>query len=98
MKKISLLILISITLVGCSTQKFIVNGKVGDTIVASNSSDNTFYVSGIGQTREIDAAGVCGSPDKVLAVQAQQSFLNIFFGFITLGIYTPRDYSVYCKK
>ena len=57
-----------------------------------------FFVSGIGQEQEIDPVAICGSADKVAKVEVQQSFINGLLGFITYGIYTPRQARVYCVK
>ncbi|RLL49982.1 hypothetical protein D8Y20_12415 [Mariprofundus sp. EBB-1] len=58
----------------------------------------TFFISGLGQSKEMDAAQICGGADKVAKVEAQQSAMNIVLGILTAGIYTPRDARVYCSK
>jgi hypothetical protein len=90
--------LVMVLLVGCSTQQFGVNGRVDEADVANVRDSNDFFVYGIGQSRFVDAAKICGSADKVLQVQAKQTFLNGFLGAISFGIYTPREYSIYCKR
>lgn len=98
MKKIVLAALVLVSLAGCSTQQFLINGRVDDTIPANSKDSHDFFIGGIGQTKTVDAANVCGSADRVLQVQTKQTFINGFLGLITFGIYTPREYSVYCKK
>ena len=80
---------------GCAAQTFYING----TSQAQPSEQNSqhFFVSGIGQRKITDAAEVCGGTDKVAAIETQQTFINGFLAFITLGIYTPRDAKIYCK-
>ena len=57
-----------------------------------------FFVHGIGQTQEMNAAEVCGGAENVAKVESHMSFLNGFLGLISWGIYTPRQAKVYCKK
>ena len=65
---------------------------------ATASYDTSFFVSGIGQSKQIDAAQVCGGADKVVRTEVQQTFVNGLLGFVTFGIYTPREARVYCAK
>lgn len=98
MKIAVLAVLVVVALAGCSTQRFNVGGKVDDTSIASETKMHSFFISGIGQTKTVDAAAICGSANNVISVQAKQSFVNGLLGVVTFGIYTPREYSVYCKK
>ena len=93
--KLSMLLII-FTLSGCATQTYLING---DSVTEPNEEKSEhFFVSGIGQKKTIDAAKVCGGVDKVVKVEAEQTFLNGFLGAITWGIYTPRTSRVYCKS
>tara|TARA_Y100001960_G_C14025888_1_gene518252 strand:- start:7 stop:348 length:342 start_codon:yes stop_codon:yes gene_type:complete len=56
-----------------------------------------FFLSGIGQSQAINAAKVCGSASRVARVETKQNVLQGLLSFITLGIYTPREASVYCR-
>ena len=55
-----------------------------------------FFVSGLGQSQEVDAAGLSGGIEKVGKVETHMSFMNGFLGVISSGIYTPRQATVYC--
>ena len=95
MKKSLVLSLIAIALVsGCANQRFNMSSAAG---TPRYEDSQTFWLSGIGQNQVVDAAKVCGGADKVVAVETIQSPLNIVFGMITFGIYTPRDAKVMCK-
>lgn len=61
------------------------------------SESQTFFVSGIGQEKSVDAAQVCNGAANVAKVQTVQSPKDIVFGLVTFGIYTPRTATVYCK-
>lgn len=79
---------------GCATQTYTLSSQAK----AEPSLDKaqTFFVGGIGQEKEINAAEVCGGADKVAKVQTELSPLNALIGFLQ-PIYTPRQIKVYCK-
>ena len=94
MKKIMILLTFA-TMVGCSTQSYNINGGAG--VEPTQEKMQTFFISGLGQTQELDAASVCGGADKVAKVESHMSFVNGLLGTVTLGIYTPRQAKVYCR-
>ena len=57
-----------------------------------------YFVAGIGQKKDINAAEVCGGVDKVQKVEVQQTFLNGLLSVVTFSIYTPRMARVYCGE
>lgn len=85
----------AILLSGCAAQTFNINGAAGE--VPTTQVSHHFFIAGLGQEKVLDAAEICGGVDKVVKVEAQQTFVNGLLGLITLGIYTPRDVKVYCK-
>ena len=96
MKKMFFVSLFALVLVaGCSTQKFNINEGSNSNSITDNSN---FVVLGIGQTDKINAAAICKGADKVVSVEAKQTFLNILLNFITFNIYSPRNYTVTCKS
>ncbi len=94
--KMVIALLLSAVLSGCATQVYSINGGAGS--VLAQEKMQAFFVSGLGQTQGMDAAKVCGGADKVAKVESHMSFLNGFLGFISAGIYTPRQAKVYCKQ
>ena len=92
--KLSMLFII-LSLSGCATQTYLINGN--SVTEPNEEKSEHFFVSGIGQKKTVDAAQVCGGVDKVIKVEAEQTFLDGFLGAITWGIYTPRTSRVYCK-
>jgi len=93
MKKLIIVGLIAATS-GCATQSFVVNENRN--AEPTKEVMQAFFVEGIGQEQEIDAADICGSPDLVSKVETHQSFLNGLLSFATAGVYTPRQATVYC--
>ena len=93
--KIIITLLLSSVLFGCSTQSYNINGGAG--IEPTKETMQPFFISGIGQTQEIDAASVCGGADKIAKVESHMSFLNGLLGGLSFGIYTPRQAKVYCR-
>ncbi len=100
MKSKSLIVLAIATsiLAGCSTQTYRVNGDLKSFSAPDKDQMQHFFVSGLGQEQELDAAKICGGADKVVAVQSKHEFVDGFLGLITLGLYTPRHAKVYCRK
>ncbi|KJZ14187.1 lipoprotein bor [Marinomonas sp. S3726] len=95
-KTLAVAALTTLLLAGCSTQKFNLNPGADLTSDASLTTSQTFFVSGIGQETEVNAAEVCGSADKVAQVLTKQTFINGLLGAVTFGIYTPRTVEVRC--
>jgi len=94
MKKMVFVAMLMALMAGCAKQTFNVNGSGS----LAKEEMQTFFISGLGQSKEMDAANICGGADKVAKVEAQLTPLNIVLGVITFGIYTPRDARVYCKR
>ncbi|WP_130802425.1 Bor family protein [Acinetobacter ihumii] len=95
MKKLIFVSLISLLSSGCATQTYLLSNE-GNSAPSYNKMQ-AFFVSGIGQEKEIDAAKICGGADKVSKVQTKITFLNGLLGQISYGVYTPRQILVYCK-
>jgi hypothetical protein len=95
MKKMVFVSLLAILSSGCATQTYLLANGGNNT--PTHNSMQTFFVSGIGQEKKVDAAAVCGGADKIFKVQTKITFLNGLLGQITYGVYTPRQIIVYCK-
>ena len=87
---------LSLVLCGCATQSFNVNG--GGNIEPTKEVMQAFFISGLGQTHEMDAAAICGGADKVAKVESHMSFLDGVLGVLSFGIYTPLQAKVYCTS
>lgn len=96
MKKLIIALLATVALSGCAQQTF----KINDGIVEKPTQVKThsFFVEGIGQSKIIDAAKVCGGADKVVRTEVQESGMDVLLRVVTFGIYTPREARVYCSK
>lgn len=81
---------------GCSTQRFPVNEPIGPAGQPTVEVSQPFFINGIGQQQELNAAEVCGGPNLVASIETEQSFLDGLFSALTGGIYTPRTARVYC--
>ena len=93
--KILILLISTAFLGGCASQTFTINGDSGE--LPTSQKTQHFFISGIGQEQTTNAAAVCGGADKIIKVEAQQTFINGLLGLVTSGIYTPRSAKVYCK-
>ena len=99
MKKVVAVALLAILTSGCATQNYLVSSPEAPTAAVKADADKmqTFFVSGLGQEQEIDAAEVCQGKENVASIQTQSNFINIALSYISSGIYTPRQIRVYCK-
>lgn len=96
MKKTICVAMLAFLTSGCATQSYLLAPK--DTNTKPNYDKmQTFFVSGLAQEQSINASEICQGADKVARVETQQSFVNGLLGFVSSGIYTPRQIKVYCK-
>jgi len=96
MKKLVIAAAISLLATGCAQQTFVMDASQ-NTNEATELTTHHFFVDGIGQSKQIDAAQVCGSADNVAKVEVQATFVDVVLRTVTFGIYTPREARVYCK-
>lgn len=87
---------LALVMSGCATQRFEVQGSSQQ--APSLDHAQTFFVSGIGQSKEVDAAKICGGAKNVQSIETQLTPGNIVLGIVTFGIYTPRQMRVYCTR
>lgn len=99
MNKIVAVALLAILTSGCATQNYLVSSSEAPNVAVKPSAEKmqTFFVSGLGQEQEIDAAKVCQGQQNVASIQTKANFINVVLGVVSNGIYTPRQISVYCK-
>jgi uncharacterized lipoprotein YajG len=95
MKKILSTIVTVISMTGCAQQTFTVKDNITTASYRYNQTQS-FFAYGIGQRYEIDASSICGGRDNVVGIEVQQTFMNSLFSVLTLGIYTPRETTIYC--
>lgn len=95
MKKLVIAAIV-LSLTGCAIQRFDVRPDVHN--APTHDDAQTFWVAGIGQSEEIDAAKVCGVASKVQRVETQMTAGNVGLTILTFGIYSPRQVRVYCTR
>jgi hypothetical protein len=81
---------------GCATQSFVLNENSEP--MPTKEVMQPFFVSGIGQTQEMNPVGVCGGVENIAKIETHMSFMDGFLGAISSGIYTPRQATVYCVR
>lgn len=96
MKKLILMLYLVLFLQGCATQQFPINENKVPTIPTYEGITH-FVFWGIGQTRQINPQEVCGKKE-VAAVETNTSFVHGLISMFTYGIYSPRNYAIYCKQ
>jgi len=82
---------------GCAIQRYDLN-PAASADTPQHDEAQTFWVGGIGQTQTVDANQTCGGAHKVARVETEQTAGNVVLNTITLGIYSPRQVRVYCKR
>lgn len=97
--KVSILAVLLASLSSCHTQRSVLSDKGVYGYDSSNKRKGTshFFIGGIGQTDNIDAIEICGGENNVEAVETRLPFLHGLVSGLTLSIYSPREYTVYCK-
>ena len=85
-KKCCFLPLWQLLITGCAQQTFTVGNK--PTAVTPKNHHPSFLRFGNWTGKTVDAAKICGGAENVVKTETQQTFVNGFLGFITLGIYT----------
>ena len=95
MKKIVSTLTFVLLLSSCATQTTLLNDSYGSVLGESGTHD--FFISGIGQTARVNLDKACGKGYVASKTQTVSSPVNIVISIVTLGIYTPRDYKVFCS-
>lgn len=96
MKAITLALATAVLSTGCATSTFVLNDRGGD--VPTKEISEQYFVSGLGQAKETNAAEICGGVGNVAKVEVHTRPLDGLLGAVTYGIYTPRAARVYCSK
>lgn len=96
MKKLLALALGVSILAGCSTQSFTLGGSASTQ--PQDVERQHFFVYGIAQQRNIDAAEICGGVENVAKVESTLTGVDAALQWLTFYIYTPRTAKVYCVQ
>ena len=96
MKKIVSTLALVLIFSSCATQTTLLNDSYGSVIGESGTHD--FFIGGIGQTARVNLDEACRKGYVASKTQTISSPVNIVITIVTLGIYTPRDYKVFCSK
>ena len=95
-KKTFFALIICLSMVSCATQQFTAyDGSMG--VERKNSMDN-FFIGGIGQDVQVNAADLCKGSENIARVERQRTFINFAIGFLTGNIWSPLQSKVYCKS
>jgi hypothetical protein len=87
---ITLLLLVS----ACSTQRIQLAGE--HRTYPSYEGRDHFFLLGLGQWKKVRATDACESSQAVEAFETYYSVGDVVFLLLTMGLYTPRSYAVYC--
>jgi hypothetical protein len=98
MKHLLAVLLVTVLLSSCATQRFDVNPAVGPSGEPTLDESQPFFVGGIGQSTTTDAAAVCGGAENIASVETEMSFIDGLLAGLTGTIYSPRTARVYCTN
>ena len=96
MKNIFFLLAVCFTFTSCATQTNLFSDDYNQ--VLKSKGTHGFWIAGIGQTKTENLDQVCGEGYKPAKTQTQFTFTNILVTALTLGIYYPREYRIYCSN
>ncbi|OOR93878.1 lipoprotein bor [Moraxella caviae] len=85
------------SLTGCATQTYLLSPNSAHQETPTYDKGQTFFVAGLGQEQEVNAAEICGSTAQIAKVETKLTPMNALLGYVSSGIYTPRQMKVYCK-
>ena len=93
------IVLAATLLAGCAQTKFHMQVRDdSDGLTATYDQAQHYFVGGIFQKQNVDAAYICDGEDNVARVETQTTFVNGLVASITGGIYTPQQARVYCNE
>ena len=69
----------------------------GDYNKRADSEWNHFFLYGLFQNSNTDAASMCPSGKKPSRIVTETRWYQSLIGFVTFGIYVPRQTSVWCE-
>ncbi len=78
------------------TVHYVKGNSIDETRKVTDNSD--YFVSSLGHKKTIDAKTACGDVNKIVATETYHSPVNYLLGFLTFGIYTPQEQTVYCSN
>lgn len=84
--------LVAGTVSGCAQQSFSINQET-----TSLRRKSPITIFSLAESTSL-AAQVCGSADKVVRTEVQQTFVNSLRGVVIFGFCTPREARVYYAK
>ncbi len=99
MKKLLCTLTAALVITGCSTQSYLLDTKTvnSEQAIPNHEITQSFFLHGIGQQKTIDANKYCNGINNISKVDTIQTAGDLFMGFITFTIYTPRTVNIYCK-
>jgi len=97
--KFVLLLFVSIIFSSCATQTHLLtdNPQKYNEVLKESGTDS-FFIAGVGQTKIHNVSEVCGDGYKAARVTVRRGVAYHAFAILTLGIYSPKDYEIYCVE
>jgi|TARA_Y100001960_G_scaffold236018_1_gene248513 hypothetical protein len=99
MKKLILVTILTSLLSACANQSYIIEDTPIDyTTDTYTTTTQDFYLWGLGQEEFLNSNNKCSKENgRIVRVDTYEGIESAFLGWLTAGIYAPRDVTVYCK-
>lgn len=99
MKKFLICIGLALTLSACTSDhiiRFNLDQQQNANVEPSYEGRSHFFLWGMWQKTDYNLLNVC-SPRGINAIEAHWTLYDSLMGSLTMGIYAPESYSVYCN-
>jgi hypothetical protein len=99
MKKILICLGLAFALSACAADhviRFNMDPQQNMKTVPSYEGRNHFFFWGIGQKKNYNLANVCPA-SGISAIENNWTLYDSLMGGLTMGIYAPESYAIYCK-
>jgi len=95
--RIILLFSLAFIFVACANVTVRPNGGARTTSAPDSSQSVDYFLWGLTpESTEVEVSRYCGGQEPS-QIQAQTTFIDGLLGAITLGIYAPRSYRIWCS-
>ena len=100
MKNVIFTLFLLLFINACALQRVKINEKTPNVSKkqATKIENHHFWFGGVGQSRNVDADEICQNKNGVQFVEVRRTSGNVWASIFTLGIYYPKQYSVYCNN
>lgn len=94
--KTKVMLVAILLLSGCSTVTYTLT-DTREAMEPTFTGSNAFFIGGIGQEKKYAINEMCGKRGAD-SIKTYYTFIDGLVAAVTLGIYTPNTYAIYCHR